>query len=42
MVANGRTIQEIGRHFRVSRALVEFRIKVSRLWDEYAAKVFSG
>lgn len=42
MVANGKTIQEIGRHFRVSRSLVEFRIKVSRLWDDYAAKVFSG
>lgn len=42
MVASGRTIPEIARHFRVSRALVEFRIKVSRLWDLYAAKVFSG
>lgn len=42
MVGDGKTIQEIARHFRVSRALVEFRIKVSRLWDEYAAKVFSG
>jgi len=42
MVANGKTIQEIARHFHVSRALIEFRIKVSRLWDEYAAKVFSG
>jgi hypothetical protein len=42
MVQSGKTIQEIARHFHVSRALVEFRIKVSRLWDEYAAKVFSG
>lgn len=42
MVNEGRTSQEIGRHFYVSRALVEFRIKVSRLWDDYKTKVFSG
>lgn len=42
MVNEGRTSQEIGRHFYVSRALVEFRIKVSRLWDVYKTKVFSG
>ena len=35
MVAEGKTSQEIARHFFVSRALVEFRIKVSRLWGEY-------
>lgn len=42
MIGQGKTIHEIARHFGVSRALVEFRIKVSRLWDDYAAKVFSG
>lgn len=42
MVSEGKTAQQIARHFGVSRALVEFRIKISRLWDEYAAKVFSG
>ncbi|HEV7700293.1 MAG TPA: ImmA/IrrE family metallo-endopeptidase [Pyrinomonadaceae bacterium] len=42
MVGDGKTTAEIARHFRVSRALVEFRIKISRLWDEYASKVFSG
>jgi hypothetical protein len=42
MVSDGNTAQQIARHFGVSRALVEFRIKISRLWDEYAAKVFSG
>jgi hypothetical protein len=42
MVGEGKTIHEIARHFHVSRALVEFRIKISRLWDDYAAKVFSG
>ena len=42
MVEQGRTAQEIARHFYVSRALVEYRIKVSRLWDAYKAKVFQG
>lgn len=42
MVNEGKTVNEIARHFRVSRALVEFRIKVSRLWDLYKVKVISG
>jgi len=42
MVDGGRTVPAIARHFNVSRALVEFRIKVSRLWDVYKSKVFSG
>jgi DNA-binding CsgD family transcriptional regulator len=42
MIGEGKTAQQIARHYGVSRALVEFRIKISRLWDEYAAKVFSG
>ena len=42
MVGEGRTIQEIARHFYVSRALVEYRIKVSRLWDLYKDRVFQG
>ena len=42
MVSEGKTAQQIARDYGVSRALVEFRIKISRLWDEYAAKVFSG
>ena len=42
MVNEGKTSQEIARHFYVSRALVEYRIKVSRLWDTYKAKVFQG
>ncbi len=42
MVEEGKTSQEIARHFYVSRALVEYRIKVSRLWDEYKSKVISG
>ena len=42
MVAQGRTIQEIARHFYVSRALVEYRIKVSRLWPTYKSNVFNA
>lgn len=42
MVNEGRSINEIARHFDVSRALIEYRIKVSRLWDAYKEKVFQG
>lgn len=31
----GKSATDIARHFDVSRELVEYRIKVSRLWDEY-------
>ena len=34
-VAHGKTSREIAQHFNVSRDLVEYRIKVSRLWAEY-------
>ena len=34
-VEEGKTSVEIARHFGVSRALVEFRIKISKLWDTY-------
>lgn len=34
-VLKGRTSSEIAKHFRVSRELVEYRIKVSKLWSEY-------
>jgi len=40
MVEAGKTSQEIALHFYVSRALVEYRIKVSRLWETYKEKVF--
>jgi hypothetical protein len=42
MVNEGKTAREIARHFNVSRELVEYRIKVSRLWDDYSKKVVSG
>lgn len=41
-VYQGKTAAEIARHFNVSRALVEYRIKVSRLWDAYKEHIFSG
>lgn len=41
-VEQGKTSREIARHFNVSRDLVEYRMKISRLWDEYKVKVVSG
>ncbi len=38
-VEQGKTSREIARHFYVSRALVEYRIKISRLWDIYKEKI---
>ena len=37
-VHQGKTSTEIARHFNVSRELVEYRLKVSRLWGEYRAR----
>lgn len=34
-VLQGKNSREIAQHFNVSRELAEYRIKVSRLWDEY-------
>jgi hypothetical protein len=34
-VLSGKTAGEIGRHFGTSRELVEYRIKVTRLWSSY-------
>lgn len=41
-VESGKTIAEIAAHYKVSRALVEYRIKISRLWDTYTEKVFQS
>ncbi len=41
-VESGKTSREIARHFNVSRALVEFRIKISRLWDTYTECVLQS
>jgi len=41
-VGQGKTSREIARHFNVSRELVEYRMKISRLWEEYKVKVVSG
>jgi hypothetical protein len=35
LVREGRNSNEIARHFNVSRELVEYRLKVCRLWAEY-------
>lgn len=34
-VYEGRSSQQISKHFRVSRELVEYRLKVTRLWRTY-------
>jgi Zn-dependent peptidase ImmA (M78 family) len=41
-VEEGKTIAEIARHYNVSKALVEYRIKISRLWDTYTERVFQS
>ena len=38
----GKTSAEIARHYKVSKALVEYRIKISRLWDTYKERIFQG
>ncbi|MEO8043256.1 MAG: ImmA/IrrE family metallo-endopeptidase [Acidobacteriota bacterium] len=42
VVEKGKTIAEIARHYNVSKALVEYRIKISRLWDTYTERVFQA
>lgn len=37
-VQQNKTSLEIARHFEVSRELVEYRLKVSRLWAEYKSR----
>ena len=36
-VLEGQTSQQLARHFQVSRELVEYRLKVTRLWRTYRA-----
>jgi Zn-dependent peptidase ImmA (M78 family) len=35
MLLQGNTAREISLHFRVSRELVEYRMKVTHLWREF-------
>lgn len=42
LINQGKTSKEIARHFNVSRELVEYRMKISRLWEDYKTKVMSG
>jgi Zn-dependent peptidase ImmA (M78 family) len=39
-VEAGKSSAEIARHYNVSRALVEYRIKISRLWPTYKERLF--
>jgi len=39
MAEDGMTVAQIAGHFNVSRALVEFRLKISRLWTTYKDNV---
>ncbi len=38
LLKRGKTSIEMARHFNVSRELVEYRMKVSRLWSEYRTR----
>ncbi len=40
LIARGKTAGEMARHYGVSRALIEYRIKISRLWPEYSQSIF--
>ena len=42
MVHQGKTSREIARYFGVSRELVEYRMKVSRLWENYKNRVLQN
>ena len=42
MINEGKTSREIARHFNVSRELVEYRMKISRLWEDYKSKMITG
>ncbi len=39
MIKQGKTSREIARHFVVSQLLVEFRMKITRLWEDYKINV---
>lgn len=41
MALEGKTAAEMARHYGVSKALIEYRLKVSRLWDLYSENLFS-
>jgi len=42
MVNQGKTSREIARHFNVSRDLVEYRMKISRLWETYKVRMMNA
>jgi len=42
MVDQGKTAVEIARHYGVSKALIEYRLKISKLWERYSNTLFSA
>ena len=38
-IHTGKSAADIARHFRVSRELVEYRLKVTRLWSDYKSGI---
>lgn len=42
LVQQRKTAAQIARHYDVSRALVEYRIKISRMWEVYSRNLFSS
>ena len=39
LLLEGKTARDVAAHFRVSRELVEYRMKVTKLWNDYKANV---
>lgn len=39
LIKEGKTSRQIAQHYNVSRELIEYRMKVSRLWQNYLEKV---
>ena len=37
LLLEGKNSREVAAHFRVSRELVEYRMKVTKLWSEFKA-----
>jgi hypothetical protein len=42
MVFQGKTSKEIARHFHVSQLLIEFRLKITKLWNDYKHRLVTG
>ncbi len=40
LIAAGRTASQMARHYGVSRALIDYRLKVTKLWKPYTSRIF--